>query len=121
MLPVFLKYLAIGVVAILALMVLVKLVMVVSAGIGPLIDTIVAGANMWFERFVYALITAIVVYVLIISLLGKYISPGIRVKIIPLTLIAALIYSVAPALGTAVGQILLMVLGIAMIVTLFFR
>lgn len=124
----FLKYLLIGVGVILGGMLIVKLAIViidfasaVAAGFGPFVQSLSQLADQLFQRFISAIIGAIVISMVASMILGDFIPYRWRGKIFPLTVLIALIYTIAPALGTAVGQLLIVILGLAIILSILKR
>lgn len=112
------QYVGIAVVAIIAILFVIKAVQIIFTGIGPAIEQFQMLMATIFERFIGSLIAAVVIYVLVNMFFGNYIPFGIKKKIIPICLVLLLLYSIAPALASSIGQLLIMLAGIIILFTL---
>lgn len=115
------KIICMIVIGVLALMLVVKLGMIVVSGFGPFVDAASAVLDMIFNRFMSAVIGGVVIYVLIMAFGSHFIPPSIRRKLLPILIACLLLYSVAPALGTAVGELVIIVIGIMIAISVIIR
>jgi MFS family permease len=115
------KIICMIVIGVLALMLVVKLGMIVVSGFGPFVDAASAVLDMIFNRFMSAVIGGVVIYVLIMAFGSHFIPPSIRRKLLPILIACLLLYSVAPALGTAVGELVIIVIGIMIAISVIIK
>lgn len=111
-----LQYVCIAIIGILVVLFIIKAGQIVVNGIGPAIQAFQAVMNAIFNRFIEALIGAVIIYILVTMFLGRYLPLGIKRKIIPICIVLIMLYSVSPVLSTAIGELLIILAGLAILV-----
>ena len=94
---------------------LVKAGQIIFTGLGPAIAAFQAVISNIFNRFVYALIIAVIIYVLAMAFIGKYMTLKMKKMFIPVCVGLILLYTIAPALSTAIGELLIMLVGLSIL------
>lgn len=106
------QYVCMAIGAVLVALFVIKSIQIAIIGIQPAIQTFQILAEEVFNRFIESCFAAGVLYLIVMAIGGGYIPIQIRRKILPITIALALLYSVAPALSTAIGELLIVLAGI---------
>lgn len=113
------KAIGLIVLGVLVIMLVVKIGMIIVTGFDPFVTQAKAVLDVVFNRLIEAVIGGVVVSFLFVAFLGKYLPVGIKAKFPIILILLLLVYSFAPALGSALGELVFIIIGIAILLNVF--
>jgi hypothetical protein len=100
-------------------MLVVKLGMIIVTGFDPFVASVKSVLDVIFSRLVEAVVAGGILGLVLTMLLGKYLPIGLKSKLPLIFILLILVYSFIPALGSALGELVFILIGIAILLNVF--